>query len=365
MKIIFSTKKPMMILAYFQKTIATILAIAFSLYYLVPTLIQSTNLEINTIYLLILVCILIFELILHFGLSSFVQGLINKELRIIDIVGASLTFAIIFYISLHSTQTNPLLTKNNQQRFINIDSLHKVHGEILSQNNKENSRRVTEFEKQSHAGLLKLQDNTWAYLSAVKSYETNKASLLSEIKESTQKLEATYKSNLQRAEAKNKETKTNVLENSTKENNKATWLGLAVLIFSIYSTIAVGTYKKVQANDIQTKEIQTKKRKRSTNINIVVQNTEVLQQTNNNIVLTEIEPQPEEVATTETQTIEITPKQPKKIRASNARSLATEFMQTNDFLTIPKDKDRFELVQNKFGISWGTYSDIKRKLKNN
>jgi protein-S-isoprenylcysteine O-methyltransferase Ste14 len=363
MKIIFSTNKNMMFLAYFQKIIATILALAFSLYYLVPALQNSTNLEINTIYIVVLVCILVFELILHFGLSSFVQGLINKELRIIDVIGACLTFTIIFYISLHSTQTNPLLSKNNQQRFINIDSLHKVHGEVLSQTNKENSRRVNEFEKQSNTGLLKLQDNTWAYLAAVKSYETNKASLLSEIKEQSLKLENNYKSNLQRAEAKNKELKNNILEKASTENNKSTWLGLVVLVFSIYSTIVVGSYKKVQKKEVQDTEIQPKKRKRSTNINIVVQNTEVLQQTNNNIVLAEMELQTQEVTPTETQTIEITHEQPKKIRSSNARSLATEFMQTNDFLTIKKDKDRFELVQKEFGISWGTYSDIKRVLK--
>lgn len=353
MKIIFDSNKNMMFLAYFQKIIATILALAFSLYYLVPALQNSTNLEINTIYIVVLVCILVFELILHFGLSSFVQGLINKELRIIDVIGACLTFTIIFYISLHSTQTNPLLTKKNKNTFVNIDSLHKVHGEILAQSNKENSRRVTEFEKQSNTGLLKLQDNAWAYLTAVKSYETNKASLLSEIKEQSLKLENNYKNDLKRAETKNKELKKNILEKSTTENNKSTWLGLVVLIFSIYSTIVVGSYKKQQVQIQDKIELQpTNTENQTTNINIVVQNKNTEVQ-NNNILLSEIEIQQAEI-------VEI--KEIKKI--SNARLLATEFMTSNEYQNLNiKDVEKFDLVKEKFGISWGTYSDIKRKLK--
>ncbi len=397
MEIKFTTSKlSIAILGYIQKIIATILAIAFCVFYLKSAVMHSTGLGDTISVILLIVLALVFELILHVGLSSFVEGLAKMELRVIDFVGAFLCFVIIFYVSWHSTTDITFAKKEmKKQGFLSLDSLRNTHNNILKTTTKEFEQKEKTLENTHLPALGNMQNHTWAYLSALKSYENAKDFLAKEKEKTLLKLEKQQNEILTHTKSTNDKIEKEILAQQTQNNNKASWLGLIVLVFSIFSTIMVGAY--VPSKNIQIEECttpQTTTPQNTTNINIVVQNEVQLQPEVQNLVQSEevqyaevqdvkveedIEiDQPQETIPTpalveaaeilDLGEIEIQEKPMLKIenkKLSQGRILATEYMQTEEYKALQlTEEKKFEFLKQRFDISWGTFYNIKRDLKN-
>jgi hypothetical protein len=389
MKSNFSTHSlPLKWFAYLGKILATIFGVAFGVFYLVPAVQVSTSLPLSIIVLMILLCMLVFEMILHFGLASFVEGLLEKEFRITDFLGVLLCGIVVGYVSIHSTEKSFL---KNIKGLKNLDSLQKAQSLEQKKLEQNYESQIQKLENVTLPALQNLQtQNQWAYLSALKIYETNRNSIILEKSEALTKLEKSQKYVFSKAEIHNKTIK-EIHEKSQKQDTEnAKYLGLFFLIFSIYNTLVIGTYrKKNEVTQVQNEvtqvqnevsEVQSEVSRPQIEVSSI-QNDLKIQDTS----VEELVPQVQNTIATEQNTLQnqtqininistpaLTKEEPqaekeedKNKKTSLPVQKAKDFMLENNYLNDENltDKEKCLTIMEMFRISRGTYYRIKAELK--
>jgi hypothetical protein len=392
MKITTKTNsKALQVFAYIGKIIATIFGVAFGVFYLIPAIEVSTNLPVSIISIMILGCMVVFEMILHFGLASFVQGLMAKEFRLTDFIGIILCFVVVLWVSLHSTEKAFLITAKG---LTDLDSLQKKHTQEQNTLTQKYEKQLVILQNNSSPALEKLQaQNQWAYLTALKIYESSRNSILSEKNEAIGKLEKVQKYNFAQAELKNKNLINIHNQRQAQDTQNAKYFGLYALIFSLYSTIVIGTYRNKNLVQSSTMDLQNEVSQVSPQVqNTEVQCAKVSSQVHDTTIMSitaEPEPQPAVQNTHETVqqmqgqtthvnvTIMPTPSVPiitpaetlptikKDKKVSDAVAHAKVFMEQNNFIKnlTTSDKEKCLTVMEMFGISRGTYYRIKQEIQ--
>jgi hypothetical protein len=389
MKSNFSTHSlPLKWFAYLGKILATIFGVAFGVFYLVPAVQVSTSLPLSIIILMILLCMLVFEMILHFGLASFVEGLLENEFRITDFFGVMLCGIVVGYVSIHSTEKSFL---KNIKGLKNLDSLQKIQDFEQKKLVQNYESQLQKLESITLPALQNLQtQNQWAYLSALKIYESNHNSINSEKNESLAKLEKTQKYVFSKAEIHNQITKQKHEKSQKQDTENAKYLGLFFLIFSIYSTLVIGTYrKKTQVPQVQNEVSRPQIEVSQVQNEIVQKVSEVLEVQNdlkiqdNNVI--QVVPQVQNTIMTEQNTLQnqtqininISAPAPTKEDTQEAKEedktkkislpvqQAKDFMLVNNYLNDENltDKEKCLTIMEMFKISRGTYYRIKAELK--
>ncbi len=353
--------------AYLGKIIATIFGVAFGIFYLVPAVQMSTNLDKTIIILMILICMLVFEVILHFALASFVQGLLGNEFRVIDVFGIILCGLVVGYVSIHSTEKG--FTKNIKG-LKNLDSLQNVQqnerGKILE----DYQKQLQKLESISLPALQNLQtQNQWAYLSALKVFENNRSAINTEKNEALAKLEKAQKYTFSRMEISNLQVKEIHQKNQRQDAQNAKYFGLYALIFSIYSTLTIGTYRKKEA----LKEVQSVQNTPIQRIEEVlpIQHT-IVQSTNqvsSEVLLVQSLSSEHNNNTQININISATPAETQKTDSDNKKvslpvQQAKTFMSEGDFINDKTltDKEKCLTIMEMFKISRGTYYRLKAEI---
>ncbi len=377
MKSNFSTHSlPLKWFAYLGKILATIFGVAFGVFYLVPAVQVSTSLPLSIIVLMILLCMLVFEMILHFGLASFVEGLLEKEFRITDFLGVLLCGLVVGYVSIHSTEKSFL---KNIKGLKNLDSLQKIQDFEQKKIVQNYESQIQKLESVTLPALQNLQaQNQWAYLSALKIYETNRNSIILEKSEALTKLEKSQKYVFSKAEIHNKTIK-EIHEKSQKQDTEnAKYLGLFFLIFSIYSTLVIGTYrKKNEVSQVQSEVSRPQIEVLSVQNDLKIQDTsveELVPQVQNTIATEQNTLQNQTQININISTPALTKEEPqaekeddKNKKTSLPVQQAKDFMLVNNYLHDENltDKEKCLTIMEMFKISRGTYYRIKAELKNN
>lgn len=383
----FSTHSlPLKWFAYLGKIFATILSVAFGTFYLVPAVQVSTNLPLSIIFVLILVFMLVSDMILHFSFASFVAGFWAGQFRITDFFGVLFSGVIVGYVSIHSTEKSFL---KNVGGLTNLDSLQKVQDFEQKKLVQNYESQLQKLESVTLPALQNLQtQNQWAYLSALKVYESNRNNINSEKNESLTKLEKIQKSIFLKAEIHNQTTKQKHEKSQKQDTENAKYLGWFLLFFSIYNTFVIGTYQKKiavpkvqnEVSEVQTEvpiqvsgvsEVPNDLKILETNVlqsvpqvqnTIVTEQTALQNQTQININISTPTPPKEKspsIPKAETDTEEEV--EDEKILTPSERDKAKNYILANMDM---KDKYLRIEAMKKFKIARGTYYRIKSELTN-
>lgn len=343
MKTTYKTNFSMAILAYAQKAAAILFALFFGVMFLKPVMIKATGLSQEYATGVIIIVLTIFELILHFGLESFTKSLVNRVVEVTNLIGAIFTFALIAVLGWFATDNLPYFRSDISEKtiLINIDSLRRVHGEILAKKEGEYDKKLSILD---NAYLPQISSQTgWLLAQTQSIYNTSRTLLLSEKTKEIEFLESKFKDAVSHAEDIN-QNKINRIEKQDKSDaNSTAWFSIVILFFSLYSTVVIGIYKG-QGKTTDAKQDTTVQSEIQSEIQSTVQSTTV--QNHNHITVL--------VQNTE--------------KKSDRRVLAENYLiEQGLFEKVAKqemkDKEVFQLVQEKFSLSWGTYSQIKRQLK--
>jgi TRAP-type C4-dicarboxylate transport system permease small subunit len=343
MKTTYKTNLSMAILAYAQKLIAIGIALFFGVMYLKPAIIKATGLNDIQAIVSIAIALIVFELILHFGLESFTKALVNRVVEVTNLLGVIFTFALIAVLGWFATDNLPYFRSDISQKtsLINIDSLRRVHGEIISKKEGEYDKKLSILD---NAYLPQISSQTgWLLGQTQGIYNTSRSLLLSEKSQELELLEAKFKDELSHAQVIN-QNKINRIEKQDKSDAQSTaWFSIVILVFSLYSTVVIGIYKG-QAKTKDTKQDTTVQSEVQSEVQSTMQST-TIENHNHITVLVSTEKKSEKRRLAESYLIE--------------QNLLEKIAQKE-----MKDKEVFSMLQEKFSLSWGTYSQIKRELKN-
>jgi hypothetical protein len=331
----------MAILAYLQKVIAIIIALFFGVMYLKPAIIKATGLNDIQAIVSIAIALIVFELILHFGLESFTKSLVNRVVEVTNLLGVVFTFALIAVLGWFATDNLPYFRSDISQKtnLINTDSLRRVHGEILAKKQGDYDKKLSVLD---NAYLPKISSQTgWMLAQTQSIYNQSRTLLLSEKSKEIESLESKFKDDLSHAISSNHSRIAKIEAQDKADANSTAWLSVVILVFSLYSTIVIGIYKGQNNTNLKNTEIQSTIQGSITQT--VSQST--VQNHNHITVLVNTD------------------------KKSEKRRLAENYLIEQNLLERiaqkeMKDKDVFYSLQEKFSISWGTYSDIKRQIKN-
>lgn len=345
----FQTNLSMAILAYFQKFIAVILAIYFAFWYLFPLLRQATTLQNEVLFSFVIIALVVYELILHFGLQDFIEGLFAREFRLTQFFGFVSSFVLIAILGFYSTENLQFANRSSQTvKLIDIDSLQSKKGSEISEISRNFQHQNKLLDSLNVPVLARLQNSAWLYAQTQKDYQQAKQNLITAKDKDLQRIDNEYNKLINEGRRAN-ELKSKALQVSTQKTAYNTaWLGLVVLTFSLYSTLVIAVYSG------QKGEVLHGGKNEDASQEVVVKNEVVAQTTTTiqNEITVVVQP-----ATTPT--IDISEKYNKE-----KRLLATQYIIENDFLNKGmKDKDKFSFLQKEFGISWGVYSAIKKQLR--
>ncbi|MGL5133077.1 MAG: hypothetical protein ACRC78_11150 [Planktothrix sp.] len=340
MKPTYQTSQEMVILAYLQKAIALCVALYFGVFYLLPIFGKATVLSPIASISFILVALLVFELILHFGLESFVLGWWKGEVQITNLIGVLFTFSLIGVLGWYATDNLPYFRSGIEAKIdlISLDSIRRVHGEkekILIGGVGQKLSRLDSLYLPTLAGL---KGQSWSLSQTQASYDNARYLLLQERKAEldknglslTQAIVLAQNENEKRISGLEKQDKTDALGASV--------VAIVILVLSLYSTAVIGIYKaqstkyQPSTNQVPTIEIAQNAVPLQNNINIVVQQK-------SEMVL--------------------------KRYDTNKRTLATQYITENNYFNNDlSDTQRIEFLSAEFGISRTVYFRIKKDLKN-
>jgi hypothetical protein len=374
-KVAWATNKQMMVLAYTQKIIALVVAIYFAFAFIYPVMLKAINLNPILIAGFIILTLFVFELILHFSLENWIRGLFKREFQIINIAGSVLTFVVIALLGWYSTENidyfrNDVSTKVS---LINIDSLKSIYKSKEDGLINAYQSRERLLDSLNLPILAKTQAYPYVFLEAQKSYQSQRKSLLEQKDKELSLLGNKQISELTEAKKSN-EVKASKIQKEDRADAKSTsLLGLGVLLFSLYSTVVIAVHsinlhgKKNTKEEIQTVAVLKSTKEEDTKVQSKEREVQNLQ------LQVDVLPPVLEVASTpipppfvvNVQNVVINQTQEQALDGkSDKRVKATEYYikYLKDDESI-KDKEKFAEIKKGFGISWGTYSDIKRELK--
>ena len=336
LRLSWKTNQALHLLAYAQKLIALVVAVYFAFGFLYPVLQKATQIPKLWLVVFILLALIIFELIMHFSLKSFIEGLFKGELEIINFSGAILTFVLIAVLGWYSTENLQYFRKSTEHKIqlVNIDSL-------INARDQEVNTLVNTFTQKErgldslHLPLLhKSQKYPYLFIKAESGYRDSKEILIQEKNKALSFTRQKWQEHIDTARKTNQKKVNQLHQQDQADAQSTAWIGLIVLIFSIYSTLTIAVYHpKIQTIQKVQSEVQTQ------SVPVVVNvNQQLNQQTQNSNSTSN--------------------------RVSERRQLATNYykehlMQDHSLM----DKEKFEIIQEKFNISWGTYSEMKRKMK--
>jgi heme/copper-type cytochrome/quinol oxidase subunit 2 len=335
----------MAILAYAQKLIAIGVALFFGVMYLKPAIIKATGLNDVQAIVGIAIALIVFELILHFGLESSTKQFVkDRVVEVTNLIGAIFTFALIAVLGWFSTDNLPYFRSDISQKttLINIDSIRRVHGEILAKKQGEYDKKLLVLD---NAYLPQISSQTgWLLGQTQGIYNQSRTLLLSEKSKEIESLESKFKDALSHAEGIN-QVKINKVQAQDKSDAQSTaWLSIVILVFSLYSTVVIGIYKG-QAKNKDTKQDTTVQSEVQSEVQSTMQSTTIENHNHITVLVQNSEKKSEKRRLAESYLIE--------------QNLLEKIAQKE-----MKDKDVFFMLQEKFSLSWGTYSQIKRELKN-
>lgn len=334
MKPTFQTNSNLVILSYLQKIIAVIVAVFFGVNYLRPVMQKATGLSVEYSIIFILVSLLVFELILHFGLESFVLGWHKKEVRILDLLGVVFTFLLIAFLGFFATDNLPYFRQDTAQKvsLINLDSLAKIHTEKQEKSLSDYAKKEKDLDSLYQPVMAKLRDSFWALSQVQATYNDSKTLLLRQKKAELDRLESARNLAISEAKKTNEARQNKLKREDSKDANSTAWLSVVVLAFSLYSTVVIANHSpKVRSTDISTDSTPEVRLPE-----IVVQQSTPIQ----NSITVVVQNQTEAV--------------PKKYDKEK-RILATNYIAENGLQS-------FEFLHDKFGISRTVYFEIKREL---
>ena len=360
----WKTSIELKILAYAQKIVTIALATYLAYGFLYPVLKKSIDIPEWLLGASIIFTLLVFELIFHFAFLDFVQGLFEKRIEWTSLIGATFILVVIAALGWFSTENLAYFRADASDKIqlINIDSLQNLkHNELstLEKSYLEKEKGVDSL----HLPLLKkAQDYPYLFIKAEKAYSESKDKLIKNRDKATDFTRRKWESEVALAKESNQAKISKVEKEDLADARSTSWISLVILFLSIYPSFVIAVYerrvRRVQNENTKVQKVQNtvQKEVQSVNVPFVVN---VHQSVAQNVVSEKTEESP-------------TPRK----RISEKRELATKFYQDNFIKKESfeykgeliqsgdlKVREMFAIVQEIYGISWGTFSDIHRTHK--
>lgn len=380
LQVIWGTNEPMRVLAYAQKFIALAIAVYFAFQFIYPVMCKAVNLPNEWVIFFIVFTLVVFELMLHFGLKSWIEGLFRGEFQFVNFLGAVLTFTLIGVLDWYSTDNITYFRTEASAKvaLVNIDSLKSAHQSDKDKLQSKFESKEALLDSLNLPILAKTQPYPYAFMEAQRAYQTQRKALLIEKSEAIESLIISHRRSVSDAQKANK-IKTDRVEAQDRADAQSTaWLGLVVLLFSLYSTLVIAVFTR-QKNQAKPNE--------GSNHNLAVLNQESPEFNEvQSVDCTEVQSTKHEVQSTKVQKDHIidfsapspTPshsivvnvqnmvnqQNDQNAKVSDKRIQATEYyineLENDSDMT---DKEKLAILQEEFGISRSTYFNIKRDRK--
>jgi len=349
----YKTNLQMAVLAYCQKAIAVAVGCYLALYYLLPILLKATDLPKLFLIGFTLFGMVVFEGILHVSLMSYIKGYKAGEKQVTNLVGGIIAFGIIAVLGWYSADNLPYFRASIQEKasLMDIDSIRRVHGEASKHIESTYNKKLSDLDSLYLPILSSQKNNAWSLAQTQSTYNQSRSLLLSEKETELEKINKQVAKELADAQSANEKIITDIERQDKGDAKGVAILSIVILVFSLYSTIAIGNYQKPT---LQTTEIEVQ----STEIETVVQN---------------VPTKPETVVQSQQSAVQnnITIVMSSDTRKSEKRLLAEEYVLSNQLFEMEdlKDKEKFQKLNQDLeresgtSISWGLYSQIKKEWK--
>lgn len=236
MKTNWQPSKQVIYLAYIQKIIAAIIAIYLGFVFLQPTLLKVIPLPQIIISIFVLTSLIVFELMFHFGLKASIEDLAKQELHVLHILTAILSFLVLFFVDLYSTE-NLAFFKNDQKPITaNVDSLLSLKNDKIKEIETDYLEQGRSLDNFHLANLKKVSAFPYLFAKADKDYRDAKANLIKEKEKIIEKTRRAHDKNISRVKTENLTALKAYEDDKKRHAANTSYIGLFVLLFSAFST---------------------------------------------------------------------------------------------------------------------------------
>ena len=241
----WKTSIELKILAYAQKIVTIALATYLAYGFLYPVLKKSIDIPGWLLGSSIIFTLLVFELIFHFAFLDFVQGLFEKRIEWMSLIGATFILVVIAALGWFSTENLAYFRTEVEDKIqlINIDSLQNLKRNELSVLEKSYLEKEKGVDSLHLPLLKKAQDYPYLFIKAEKAYRESKDKLIKDRDKARDFTRRKWEREIASAKESNQARISKVEKEDLADARSTSWISLVILFLSIYPSFVVAVYK--------------------------------------------------------------------------------------------------------------------------